>query len=330
MKILICGGAGFIGSHVAKAIRLAGHVPVVFDNLSAGHRWAVQWGDLVEGDLLDRAAIESALQDHKIEAVVQLAGSINVGESMKDPGKYFRNNFSITVNLLEAMDAVGVKQLVFSSTAAVYGIPETSPIPEDAAKSPINPYGEAKYFVERLLDWYTKARAFRCLALRYFNAAGADPDGQIGEMHSPETHLIPLVIYGALGTRPPVKVFGTDYPTADGTAVRDYIHVSDLARAHALGVEYLNGGGQTTALNLGSGEGISVLDVLKAVEKVSGKPVPHELFARRAGDPPHLVAKSGLAREVLGWEPERSGIETIVGDAWAWSRNAIREGLYSE
>lgn len=330
MNILISGGAGFIGSHVAKAIRESGHVPVVFDNLSAGHRWAVQWGPLVEGDLMNPGAIEAALREHSIDAVVQLAGSINVGESMQNPGKYFRNNFSITVNLLEAMDAVGVKQIVFSSTAAVYGIPETSPIPEDAVKAPINPYGEAKYFIERLLDWYTKVRGFRCLALRYFNAAGADPDCQIGEMHSPETHLIPLVVYGSMGKRPPVKVFGTDYPTADGTAVRDYIHVADLARAHSLGVSYLARGGESTAVNLGSGEGVSVLEVLKAVEAVSGRPVPHELFARRAGDPPHLVAKSGKAGEVLGWKPERSEIQDIVRDAWAWSEKAIREGLYSE
>jgi UDP-arabinose 4-epimerase len=329
MNILVCGGAGFIGSHVSKAIHAAGHIPVVFDNLSAGHPWAVQWGPLVEGDLLDTKAVEAALKSHQIEAVIQLAGSINVGESMHNPGKYFRNNFSITVSLLEAMDAAAVKTLVFSSTAAVYGIPLSSPIPEDALKAPINPYGEAKYFIERLLDWYTKARDFRCLALRYFNAAGADPECQIGEMHNPETHLIPLVIYGAMGQRPPVKVFGTDYPTADGTAVRDYIHVSDLARAHVLGVDYLLQGGESTAVNLGSGEGISVLDVLKAVERASGKPVPHELFDRRAGDPPHLVAKSDLARQVLGWSPERSDIDSIVRDAWAWSEKAIRDGLYT-
>lgn len=330
MNVLISGGAGFIGSHVAKAVREAGHVPVVFDNLSAGHRWAVQWGPLVVGDLMDRDVIEAALREHSIDAVVQLAGSINVGESMQNPGKYFRNNFSITVNLLEAMDAVGVKRLVFSSTAAVYGIPEGSPIPEDAKKAPINPYGEAKYFIERLLDWYTSIRGFQCLALRYFNAAGADPDGQIGEMHSPETHLIPLVIYGALGKRAPVKVFGTDYPTEDGTAVRDYIHVADLARAHSLGIEYLAGGGVSTAVNLGSGEGISVKQVLEAVERVSGAPVPHELFSRRAGDPPHLVAKTGRAGEILGWKPERSDIDSIVRDAWRWSEKAIAEGLYSE
>lgn len=330
MKILIAGGAGFIGSHVSKAIERAGHLPVVFDNLSAGHRWAVKWGPLVEGDLMDRASIEAALRAHEIEAVVQLAGSINVGESMQNPGKYFRNNFSISVNLLEAMDAVGVKRIVFSSTAAVYGIPTKSPIPEDAEKAPINPYGEAKYFVERLLDWYTKSRQFQCLALRYFNAAGADPDGEMGEMHSPETHLIPLVIYGSMGTRPPVKVFGDDYPTEDGTAVRDYIHVADLARAHAMGVEYLARGGVSTAVNLGSGDGISVMQVLKAVETVSGKPVPRELFERRAGDPPHLVAQKGMAEAVLGWKPERSDILSIVKDAWAWSEKALREGLYSE
>ena len=330
MKILVSGGAGFIGSHVAKAIRLAGHEPVVFDNLSAGHEWAVQWGPLVVGDLMDRASIESALVSHQIDAVVQLAGSINVGESMQNPGKYFRNNFSISLNLLEAMDAVGVKKIVFSSTAAVYGIPDESPIAEGAPKRPINPYGEAKWFVERLLDWYTQARGFQCLALRYFNAAGADREGQLGEMHSPETHLIPLIIYGAMGKRPPVKVFGTDYPTADGTAVRDYIHVSDLGKAHALGVNYLASGGASTAVNLGTGVGVSVLDVLRAVELVSGKPVPHEIFGRRAGDPPHLVAKSDLARQVLGWTPQFPDIETIAKDAWKWSERALREGLYSE
>lgn len=330
MKILVSGGAGFIGSHVAKAIHLAGHEPVVFDNLSAGHEWAVQWGPLVSGDLMDRTSIESALVSHQIDAVVQLAGSINVGESMQNPGKYFRNNFSISLNLLEAMDAVGVKKIVFSSTAAVYGIPDESPITEDAPKRPINPYGEAKWFVERLLDWYTQARGFQCLALRYFNAAGADREGQLGEMHSPETHLIPLVIYGAMGKRPPVKVFGTDYPTPDGTAVRDYIHVSDLGNAHALGLNYLASGGASTAVNLGTGVGVSVLDVLRAVELVSGKPLPHEIFGRRAGDPPHLVAKSDLARQVLGWTPQFSDIETIAKDAWKWSEKALREGFYSE
>jgi UDP-arabinose 4-epimerase len=330
MNILVCGGAGFIGSHVAKAIAQAGHTPVVFDNLSAGHRWAVQWGPLVEADLMQPAAIETALRDYAIHAVIQLAGSINVGESMQDPGKYFRNNFTISVNLLEAMDRVGVKCIVFSSTAAVYGTPETCPIPEDATKAAINPYGEAKWFVERLLHWYTQSRGFQTLALRYFNAAGADPEGQIGEMHSPETHLIPLAIYAALGKRPPLKVFGTDYPTPDGTAVRDYIHVSDLARAHVLGVEYLAGGGASNALNLGTGNGISVLDVVKAVENLSGKPVPHEMFVRRAGDPPSLVAAAGSAQALLGWQAERSDIKTIVADAWRWSEKALREGLYSQ
>lgn len=330
MKILVCGGAGFIGSHVSKAIAQAGNEPVVFDNLSAGHEWAVQWGPLVRGDLGDSQAIEATLRQHSIEAVVQLAGSINVGESMLNPGKYFRNNFSITTNLLEAMDAVGVRNIVFSSTAAVYGIPDSSPIPEVAPKRPINPYGEAKYFVERLLDWYTRARDFRCLSLRYFNAAGADPAGQVGEMHRPETHLIPLVIYGALGKRPPVKVFGTDYPTPDGTAIRDYIHVTDLGLAHSAGLRYLANGNPSTAVNLGSGKGVSVLEVLHAVEAASGKPVPHELFARRDGDPPQLVAQSDLARQLLGWTAQHSGIDEIVRDAWAWSESALRNGIYEE
>ncbi len=330
MNILVCGGAGFIGSHVAAALAAAGHQPVVFDNLSAGHRWAVQWGPLVEGDLLDQALVESTLRTHRIDAVVQLAGSINVGESMQNPGKYFRNNFAISLSLLEAMDAAGVRRIVFSSTAAVYGIPATSPIPEHAPKAPINPYGEAKYFVERLLHWYTQARGFQCLALRYFNAAGADAEARIGEMHSPETHLIPLVIYAAMGQRPPVKIFGTDYPTPDGTAVRDYIHVADLARAHVSGLEYLAAGGASNALNLGTGQGASVLEVLAAVAQVSGQPVPHEFHDRRAGDPPHLVAQAGQAASLLNWQPSRSQILTIVEDAWRWSRKAIDTGLYSE
>jgi len=330
MRIMICGGAGYIGSHVAKSVAEAGHEPVVFDNLIAGHRWAVRWGPLVEGDLMDRGRIEAAIREHGIEAVVQLAGSINVGESMQDPGKYFRNNFSISLNLLEAMDATGVKRIVFSSSAAVYGIPEGNPITEEAAKAPINPYGEAKWFVERALDWYTRARGFQCLTLRYFNAAGADPDGEIGEMHSPETHLIPLVILGAMGVRPPAKVFGMDYPTADGTAVRDYIHVRDLARAHLLGVEYLARGGESTAANLGTGQGVSVLEVIGAVGEVSGKPVPYERFARREGDPPALVAAAVKASQLLGWRAERSGIRQIVEDAWRWSGKERREGFYSE
>lgn len=336
MKILVCGGAGYIGSHVAKAIQQAGHQPVVFDNFSAGHSWAVRWGELVHGDLANPIEIRQALRGHSIEAVIQLAGSINVGESMRDPGKYFRNNFSISVNLLEAMQAEGVKNIVFSSTAAVYGIPLSSPIPEDALKQPINPYGEAKYFTEKLLNWFAQAHGFRCLALRYFNAAGADPDLEIGEMHSPETHLIPLIVYAALGKRPPVKVFGTDYPTADGTAIRDYIHVSDLARAHVLGVEYLQSGnvsrseGSFSAFNLGGGSGASVLEVLHSVAKLSGSTVPHELGSRREGDPPALVAQSEMARQALGWTPQYSDLDTIVQTAWSWSRKAISEGLYIE
>jgi UDP-glucose-4-epimerase GalE len=330
MNILVCGGAGFIGSHVAAALAEAGHQPVVFDNLSAGHRWAVQWGPLVEGDLLDQALVESTLRTHRIDAVVQLAGSINVGESMQNPGKYFRNNFAISLSLLQAMDAAEVRRIVFSSTAAVYGIPATSPIPEDAPKAPINPYGEAKYFVERLLHWYTQVRGFQCLALRYFNAAGADPEARIGEMHSPETHLIPLVIYAAMGQRPPVKIFGADYPTHDGTAVRDYIHVADLARAHVSGLEYLAAGGASNAVNLGAGQGASVLEVLAAVAEVSGQPVPHEFHGRRAGDPPHLVAQAGQAASLLNWQPLRSQLHAIVEDAWRWSRKAIDAGLYCE
>jgi UDP-glucose-4-epimerase GalE len=326
MRVLVCGGAGYIGSHVSKALRSAGHEPVVFDNFSKGHEWAVRFGPFIHADLNEPSAIRRALDEHRIEAVVQLAGSINVGESMQDPGKYFANNYAISLNLLQAMQAAGVQTLVFSSTAAVYGEPDTVPIPEDAAKRPINPYGEAKWFTERTMDWFSRVHGFQCLALRYFNAAGADPDGEIGELHSPETHLIPLVLYAGMGLRPPIKVFGTDYPTNDGTAIRDYIHVADLARAHVQGLEYLAGGGASTACNLGSGAGFSVREILAAAERAMGHTIPHEFAPRREGDPPALVAQASKARELLNWSPVESGIESLVETAYRWARQARSAG----
>jgi UDP-glucose-4-epimerase GalE len=332
VKILVCGGAGYIGSHVAKALRLQGMEPVVFDNMSAGHEWAVQWGNLCRADLSDREAIETVLRSEKIDAVIQLAGSINVGESTQDPGKYYRNNFSISINLLEAMDAVGVRRIVFSSTAAVYGNCETVPIPEDAPKAPINTYGEAKHFVELALSRFRQARGLQAIALRYFNASGADADAEIGEMHRPETHLLPLIIYGTLGKRPPVKIFGTDYPTPDGTAIRDYIHVTDLADAHVRAVQKLCAGTQDSsqpwAMNLGTSNGVSILEAIKAVEDVSGRKVPYELAARRAGDPAVLVADAALAKDILGWTPAHSDIHSIIRTAWKWSEKALASGLY--
>ncbi|MBV6433588.1 MAG: UDP-glucose 4-epimerase [Bryobacteraceae bacterium] len=318
MRILVTGGAGYIGSHVAKTLALAGHTPVVFDNLEMGHRRAVRWGPLIEGDLADRGAVRAALEG--TEAVVHLAGYIFVGESVKEPSKYYRNNFANSLNLLDEMAAAGVRDIVFSSTAAVYGAPAEVPIPEDAPKIPINPYGESKRFVEQALEWYGSAYGIRSLCLRYFNAAGADPEGETGEAHAPETHLIPLVIDAALGVRPPVALYGTDYPTPDGTAIRDYIHVTDLARAHVMGIEYLRDGGASAALNIGTGLGHSVREVISAVERISGQPAPLNIAPRREGDSPVLVASALRAREVLGWEPLHSSLEEIVRTALEWSR----------
>ena len=318
MNVLVAGGAGYIGSHACKVLAASGHQPVVFDNLSFGHRWAVKWGPLVEGDLADSDALAAAMKQHRIEAVMHFAAFINVGESMQKPGKYFRNNFSNAINLLDAMVECGVPSIVFSSTAAVYGDPETVPIPETHAKAPVNPYGESKLFVERALRWYNELHGIRSMALRYFNAAGADPDGEIGEDHSPESHLIPLVIHAVQGKRARVDIYGTDYPTPDGTAVRDYVHVMDLADAHVRALRYLNDGGQSTQINLGTGNGHSVREVIDQVASTAGKMVPSQDSPRRAGDPPVLVAAAGKGREVLGWEPRHSSLAEIVETAWKW------------
>ena len=269
-NILVTGGAGYIGSHACKSLSAAGYRPIALDNLVYGHRWAVRWGPLVEGDLADRELLVRVMQDYAIDAVMHFAAYAYVGESMSDPGKYFRNNVSNTINLLDAMVASGVSSLVFSSTCATYGVPHQVPIGEDHPQRPINPYGESKLFIERALHWYGQAHGIRAYALRYFNAAGADPQGEIGEDHDPETHLIPLVIQAALGQRPEVKIFGTDYATPDGSAVRDYIHVTDLAEAHVQATERLLGGGDSRFLNLGTGTGHSVKEVVAAVERVSG------------------------------------------------------------
>ncbi|MBL8216666.1 MAG: UDP-glucose 4-epimerase GalE [Bryobacterales bacterium] len=318
MKILVTGGAGYIGSHVAKALAEAGHTPVVFDNLEMGHRWAVQFGPLIEADLADAAAVKEAVSG--VDGVIHMAGYIFVGESVKAPSKYYRNNFNNTLNLLDAMVESGVKPIVFSSTAAVYGEPEVVPIPEESRKVQINPYGESKYFIEQALQWYSSAHGLRTLALRYFNAAGADASGTIGEMHNPETHLIPLIILAALGKRPHIQVFGTDYPSPDGTAVRDYIHVTDLARAHVLGIDYLSQGGASTALNVGTGQGHTVREVIRTVEGLSGMAVPVIEGPRREGDSPSLVALAEKAGKVLGWKPEHSSLDEIVRSALAWHR----------
>jgi UDP-glucose-4-epimerase GalE len=323
-SVLIAGGAGFIGSHTAKAVAAAGLEPVILDNLSSGHRWALRWGTFEEGDLGDRAALDRVLEKHPVKAVIQFAAHIEVGESVRDPSKYFRNNFTCTQNLLDAMLTHGVRDLVFSSTAAVYGTPVEVPMREDHPLAPLSPYGESKLFVERMLRWYGEAYGLRWAALRYFNAAGADPEGRIGEEHDPESHLIPLCIRAALG-RGQLSVFGTDYPTPDGTAVRDYVHVDDLAQAHLLALDHLGRGGHSFAANVGTGQGHSVREVIAAVERVSGRPVPRREVARRAGDAAVLVADPSRVRALLGWAPRHPELEAMVEHAWRWaaSRPAV-------
>ena len=317
-SILIVGGAGFIGSHTAKLVAAAGHKPVVFDNLSSGHRWALRWGVFEEGDLADRDAIDRVLARHDIDAVIDFAAHIEVGESVRNPRKYFRNNLVNTMNLLDAMVDKGVQQIVFSSTAAVYGDPLVVPIPEDHRLLPVNPYGESKLFVERTLRWYGEAYSLRWAVLRYFNAAGADPGGEIGEDHSPESHLIPLAIKAALGQRGELQIFGTDYPTPDGTAVRDYIHVADLAEAHLLALNHLAAGKASFVANVGTGVGHSVREVIAAVERVSGRTVPRREVERRPGDAPSLVADARLAQQLLNFQPRYPDLSTIVEHAWKW------------
>jgi UDP-glucose-4-epimerase GalE len=318
MHILVTGGAGYIGSHTAKLLAAAGHQPVIFDDMSQGHDWAVKWGPLERGSLSDPARLAEVFASRKVDAVVHFAANALVGESMTNPAKYFRNNTVGTLNLLDAMREAGVGTIVFSSTCATYGDPVRVPIDETHPQSPVNPYGESKLMVEKLLRWYGEIHGLQWMALRYFNAAGADPEGEIGEDHDPESHLIPLVIGAALGTRPPAKIFGTDYSTPDGTAVRDYVHVMDLADAHLRALERLGTGTHSQAINLGTGRGHSVREVVDTVARVGGRAVPAVESPRRAGDPPELVAAPARAREVLGWRCQYADLETIVRHAWAW------------
>jgi len=317
-NILVTGGAGYIGSHTAKALARAGYRPVTYDSLVYGHRHAVKWGPFVEGDIADTAKLERVIQDEAIDAVVHFAAFAYVGESVTKPEIYFQNNVVGSLSLLDAMRHTGVKPIVFSSTCATYGMPDRMPITEETLQRPINPYGETKLMIERALAWYGPAHDIRSVSLRYFNACGADPEGEIGEEHDPETHLIPLILDAALGKRAAIDVYGTDYPTPDGTAVRDYIHVQDLADAHVKALAYLFDGGQTTQVNLGTGTGNSVREVIDAVERVTGRPVPKREVARRAGDPPELVADPSKANSLLGWKPQMSDIDSIIRTAWAW------------
>lgn len=319
-RVLVTGGAGYIGSHTCKALAQAGFEPVVLDNLVHGHRDAVKWGALIEGDLDNRVLLDKVLREHGVQSVVHFAAYAYVGESMSQPARYFRNNVAGTLCLLEAALDAGVKRFVFSSTCATYGVPHALPISEDHPQAPVNPYGESKLFVEKMLGWFDQAHALRSVSLRYFNAAGADPDGELGERHDPEPHLVPRAIQAAYGRLPHVDVFGTDYPTPDGTAIRDYIHVSDLAAAHVKALQHLNTGGATAALNLGTGRGHSVRKVLSAVERLSGRKVPVRHASRRAGDPPELVADARRAAELLDWRAAHSDLDTIVDTALRWDR----------
>jgi UDP-glucose-4-epimerase GalE len=315
---MVTGGAGYIGSQACKSLARAGYRPVAYDSLVRGHREAVRWGPLVEADLADGDRLADTLKRFEVAAVMHFAAFASVGESMTSPELYFRNNVCNSLRLLEAMRAAGVRRIVFSSTAAVYGTPDRVPIPESAARLPVNPYGESKLMVERMLHWYGVAYGFTHAALRYFNAAGADPDGEIGEDHEPETHLIPLVLQAAMGRRGHIDILGTDYPTPDGTAIRDYIHVQDLAEAHVKALQHLLRGGESLELNLGTGAGHSVREVIAAAERVTGRRIPQREAARRPGDPPALVAEARRTRERLGWVPSMSSLDTILATAWAW------------
>lgn len=323
-NILVTGGAGYIGSHTAKALARAGFSPIAYDNLHQGHRRAVQWGPLVEGDIGNKEKLLETIDSHEISAVLHFAAFAYVGESMQKPEVYFDNNVRKSLTLLDALVEARVKHVIFSSSCATYGTPSCLPITEDTPQLPVNPYGETKLMFERALRWYAEAHRFSWTALRYFNAAGADPDGELGESHAPETHLIPLVLDSALGRRT-LDVNGDDYPTPDGTCVRDYIHVADLADAHVQALTYLMDGGKSAALNLGTGHGCSVMQVIHAVEKVVGRKVAYRVCNRRQGDPAVLVADPSLAGEVLGWHPMQSGIDEIVGTAWKWHTGKLAD-----
>lgn len=321
MNILVTGGAGYIGSHTVRALVAGEHRVIVLDNLSRGHRAAIGGTLLVRGDTSDARLLEELFKKYKIEAVMHFAASSQVGESVRHPSGYYHNNLVKGLALLDAMVQAGVPYLVFSSTAAVYGEPQAVPITEEHPTLPTNPYGATKLALEGAMRWYNDAYGLRFTSLRYFNAAGADPAGDIGEDHDPETHLIPLVLRVALGNLPHLEVFGDDYPTPDGTCIRDYIHVKDLASAHVLALDKMSSGGPSTVYNLGNGSGYSVLEVIKAAEGVTAKPVKVKFGARRPGDPAVLVAGSQRIKDELGWEPRFVDLRSIVDTAWRWHRS---------
>jgi UDP-glucose-4-epimerase GalE len=317
LAVLVVGGAGYIGSHAARALRRAGYQVIIYDNLCTGFRRLVQGFELIEADIADKAMLHKVLP--RVDAIMHFAAHAYVGESVTDPRKYFRNNSVDALTLLNSAVDEGVRHFVFSSTCAVYGVPVKVPITEDNPREPINPYGASKLFFENALEAYSNAYGMRSARLRYFNAAGADESGETGELHDPETHLIPLALQATTPDGPELKVFGTDYPTPDGTCLRDYIHVTDLADAHVRALQYLEQGGDSLALNLGTGHGHSVLEVIHAAEKATGQPVRHKIGPRRPGDPPVLVADASKAHKLLGWTPQRD-LENIVSSAWKWMR----------
>lgn len=317
MRTLVCGGAGYIGSNMTALLAAEGHTPIVFDNFSKGHRGAVKDAQVIAGDLTDYDLLVETLKGQRIEAVMHFAAWIEVGESVQDPLKYYRNNLANTQNLLSAMEATGVERFVFSSTAAVYGMPRTVPIAEEAPKDPINPYGQTKWAAERMCHYQSQTGRLRYAALRYFNACGAGNDGTLGEDHRPESHLIPLIIQAAMGRRPNIKVFGTDYDTADGTCVRDYIHIDDLCRAHLLALNKLDACAEQV-YNLGNGQGYSVREVIETVKRVSGTDFKVVEDDRRPGDAAVLTSDASKAKSELGWTPEKPALETMVEAAWKW------------
>jgi UDP-glucose 4-epimerase len=326
MNILVTGGAGYVGSHAVRQLAERGHNVSIYDNLSTGYRQMAEGFRLIEGDLSDTPLLRRALDG--VDLIMHFAASAYVGESVINPRKYFENNVQNGLRLLNAATDAGVSKIVFSSTCAVYGIPSELPITEETLCKPVNPYGESKLFFERALEAYDRAYGIKSVCLRYFNAAGADDSGEIGELHEPETHLIPLALEAASGLRPCLEIFGDDYPTADGTCVRDYIHVVDLGAAHLQAVGYLQRAGESVALNLGSGKGYSVRNVIGAVQDTTGCRVPMRVSSRRAGDPPLLVAGSAMAHKILDWVPSRS-LEQIVASAWRWMRSERRASILS-
>lgn len=321
LTILVTGGAGYIGSHAVLALQQAGYEVIILDNLSYGHREIVEEVlkvKLIVGDTSDRALLDEIFTTHKIAAVMHFAAFIAVGESVSEPAKYYQNNVASTLTLLEAMVAASIKKFVFSSTCALYGVPKFVPITEDHPQDPISPYATTKWMVERILSDFDTAYDFKSVCFRYFNAAGANPDGLLGEDHAPETHLIPLVLLTAMQKRDVISILGTDYPTRDGTCIRDYIHVADLADAHVLGLDYLLKGGNSDVFNLGNGSGFSVREVIEAAKKITGREIKTEERDRRAGDPPVLVGSSDKVRKVLGWNPQYPNINEIIAHAWQW------------